>query len=45
LPSDFVKVANMITYKRKIERGTTPEETCMRMAKDVLVKAFNLSSQ
>jgi hypothetical protein len=42
LPSDFVKVAYMRTYKRKIKRGVTRKETCMKMAEEVLVKAFNL---
>jgi hypothetical protein len=31
--SDFVQVANMRTYKRKTERGTTPKETYMETAK------------
>jgi hypothetical protein len=42
LPSDFVQVENMRTYKKKTKRSTTPKEMYTKTAKGVLAKAFNL---
>jgi uncharacterized protein (DUF2225 family) len=40
--SDFVQETNMRTYKRKKNRGTTPRETCMKAATEVLAKTNSL---
>jgi hypothetical protein len=42
LSSDFVQAKNMRTYKRKTNRGTTPRETYMKAAKEVLAKTTSL---
>jgi hypothetical protein len=42
LSSDFLQATNMRTYKRKTNSGTTPRETYMKAAKDVLAKTSSI---
>jgi hypothetical protein len=42
LYSNFVQAANMRAYKGKTNRGTTPIETYMKAAKQVLAKTGSL---
>jgi hypothetical protein len=42
LSSAFVQATNMRTYKRKTNSGSTPRETYMKAAKQVLAKSSSL---